>query len=129
MATGASTADLAVILVDARNGVVTQTRRHSCIVALLGIRHVILAVNKMDAVSWDEARFAEIQDTYAAFADEIGLPHVYPVPISALKGDNVMAPSDNMPWFSGPTLLDLLETLDIAGDVAGRPFRMPVQWL
>ena len=129
MATGASTASLAVILIDARNGTVTQTRRHSCICALLGIRHVVLAVNKMDAVGWDRAVFEAIREEYAGFAAEIGLANVYAVPLSALEGDNVMARSDNMPWYSGPTLLEHLETIDVANDVAAAPFRLPVQWV
>ncbi len=129
MATGASTASLAVILVDARNGVVTQTRRHSCICALLGIRHVLLAVNKMDAVAWDRAAFEAIEEQYAAFAAEIGLANVYSVPLSALKGDNVLARSSHMPWYEGPTLLSHLEQIDTATDSVEMPFRLPVQWV
>jgi len=129
MATGASTAELAVILVDARNGVLTQTRRHSCIATLLGIRHVVLAVNKMDAVGWRQSVFDEIAQEYRAFAGEIGLKDVHAVPLSALRGDNVLTASANMPWYSGPTLLSLLETVDTAADVYARPFRLPVQWV
>ena len=129
MATGASTASLAVILVDARNGVVTQTQRHSCICALLGIRHVVLAVNKMDAVAWDRAAFEAIEEEFAAFAAEIGLVNVHAVPLSALEGDNVLARSGNMPWYTGLTLLDHLERIDVATDVNESPFRLPVQWV
>jgi bifunctional enzyme CysN/CysC len=129
MATGASTADLAVILVDARNGVLTQTRRHSCIAALLGIRQVVLAVNKMDAVGWRQAMFDGIAAEYRAFAAEIGLDEVHAVPLSALKGDNVLLPSRNMAWYRGPTLLSLLETVDVASSLYERPFRLPVQWV
>ena len=129
MATGASTASLAVILIDAMNGVLTQTRRHSCICALMGIRHVVLAVNKMDAVGWDRAVFDAIVEEYMPFAEEIGLGNIYPTPLSALTGDNVMRPSENMPWYTGPTLIDHLEGIDAAGDEGEAPFRLPVQWV
>ena len=129
MATGASTAWLAVILIDALNGVLTQTRRHSCICALMGIRHVVLAVNKMDAVGWDQGVFEAIVEEYAPFAEEIGLENVYPTPLSALTGDNVMRPSENMPWYTGPTMIDHLEGIDAAGDAGEAPFRLPVQWV
>ncbi len=129
MATGASTASLAVILVDARNGIATQTRRHSCICALLGIRHVVLAVNKMDAVGWDRATFEAIEEEYAGFAADIGLPNVDSVPLSALEGDNVARASDNMPWYTGPTLLSRLEEIDVSGDLGEAAFRLPVQWV
>ena len=129
MATGASTASLAVILVDARNGIATQTRRHSCICALLGIRHVVLAVNKMDAVGWDRATFEAIKEEYAGFAADIGLPNVDSVPLSALEGDNVARASDNMPWYTGPTLLSRLEEIDVSGDLGEAAFRLPVQWV
>ena len=129
MATGASTASLAVILIDALNGVLTQTRRHSCICALMGIRHVVLAVNKMDAVAWDKAVFDAIVEEYAPFAEEIGLANVYPTPLSALTGDNVMRPSGNMPWYTGPTLIEHLEGIDSTGDAGESPFRLPVQWV
>ncbi len=129
MATGASTADLAVILVDARKGVLTQTRRHSYIVSLLGIRHAILAVNKMDLVDYDHVRFAEIEAEYRAFAADLGLTDIHAIPLSALKGDNVFTPSAAIPWYDGPTLMDVLETIDVATDLASGPFRMPVQWV
>ena len=129
MATGASTASLAVILVDALNGVLTQTRRHSCICALMGIRHVVLAVNKMDAVDWDKGVFDAILAEYMPFAEEIGLANVYPTPLSALEGDNVMRPSENMPWYTGPTLIDHLEGIDVTTNAGESPFRLPVQWV
>ena len=129
MATGASTASLAVILVDALNGVLTQTRRHSCICALMGIHHVVLAVNKMDAVDWDKGVFDAILEDYMPFAEEIGLANVYPTPLSALAGDNVMRPSKNMPWHTGPTLLDHLEGIDATGNADEISFRLPVQWV
>ena len=121
MATGASTADLAVILIDARKGVLTQTRRHSYIVSLLGIRNVVLAVNKMDLVDYDQARFDEIVDEYAGFAAEIELENITAIPLSALKGDNVLTKSDHMPWYAGPAFLDHLETVDIALEPRDRP--------
>ncbi len=129
MATGASTADLAVILVDARKGILTQTRRHSFIVHLLGIRQLILAVNKMDLVGFDEDRFTAIVAEYGRFADQLGARGVRAVPISALNGDNLFHASRQMDWYAGPTLLDLLETAETARDLATRPFRMPVQWV
>ena len=129
MATGASTSEAAVVLVDARRGIASQTHRHSFIVSRLGIRHVILAVNKMDLVEWDEARFAAIARDYLGFARRLGIDDVRCVPVSALTGDNVLAPSDEMPWYLGPALLDLLETIEVSGDSAGGAFRMPVQWV
>ena len=129
MATGASTADLAVLLIDARKGLLTQTHRHSYIVSLLGIRHVVLAVNKMDAVKWDRATFEKIAAEYNAFAEKIGLHDITAIPLSALTGDNVSARSEQMPWYSGPTLLDHLETIEVHSDRADKPFRMPVQWV
>ena len=129
MATGASTADLAVILIDARKGVLTQTRRHSYIVSLLGIRNVMLAVNKMDLVGYDQARFDEIVADYAKFAAEIGLEAFTAIPLSALKGDNVLTRSDTMPWYDGPSFLEHLETVDIASDLETAPFRLSVQWV
>jgi bifunctional enzyme CysN/CysC len=130
MVTGASTADLAVILIDARKGVLQQTRRHSWLVHLLGIRHLVLAVNKMDLVGYDEATFDTIVAGYRAFAQGIGIEEFTAIPISGLKGDNITAPSANTPWYSGPTLLAHLEQveLDNASEQA-RPFRMPVQWV
>lgn len=129
MATGASTADLAVILVDARKGVLTQTRRHSFIVNLVGIRHVVLAVNKMDAVGYDQAIFERIADDYRAFAATLGIENVQCLPVSALKGENVFERSREMPWHDGPSLMEVLETTDVASDAAAGPFRMPVQWV
>ncbi len=129
MATGASTADLAILLVDARKGLLTQTHRHSYIVSLLGIRNVVLAVNKMDLVDWDRATFDAIAADYRAFAERIGITNVFTIPLSALTGDNVTQPSNSMPWYTGPTLLDHLETVDITSDLAKRPFRMPIQWV
>src|SRR3546814_7579220 len=104
MVTGASTADLAVILIDARQGVLTQTRRHSYLVNLIGIRNVVLAINKMDLVGYSQERFDEIVADYTAFAEGIGLKNFLPVPISGLKGDNITLRSDNTPWYNGPVL-------------------------
>ncbi|HEX4220540.1 MAG TPA: sulfate adenylyltransferase subunit CysN [Acidimicrobiales bacterium] len=129
MVTGASTADLAVILIDARRGVLTQTRRHSYLVALLGIRRVVLAVNKLDLCAYSEDVFTAITDEYRNFAAEIGLRDVTAIPLSALRGDNVTEPSPHTPWYSGPTLIHHLETVAIDGALQGEPFRMPVQWV
>ncbi|HEY2565139.1 MAG TPA: sulfate adenylyltransferase subunit CysN [Acidimicrobiales bacterium] len=129
MVTGASTADLAVILIDARRGVLTQTRRHSYVVSLLGIRHVVLAINKLDLCDYSEDVFSTISDEYRAFAAGIGLHDVTAIPLSALRGDNVTERSPHTPWFSGPTLLGHLETVEIDGALQGEPFRMPVQWV
>ncbi|MEO0620089.1 MAG: sulfate adenylyltransferase subunit CysN [Pseudomonadota bacterium] len=129
MATGASNADLAVILVDARHGLQTQTRRHSFIVSLFGIRHVVLAVNKMDLVRYDEATFTEIADAYRDFAGTLGIPDVRCVPISALTGENVFTPARFMSWYDGPSLMQLLETVDVREVTEEKPFRMPVQWV
>jgi bifunctional enzyme CysN/CysC len=130
MVTGASTADLAVILIDARKGVLTQTRRHSFLAHLLGIRHIVLAVNKMDLVGYDKTVFDRITLAYRAFASEIGITSFTAIPISGFKGDNITALSDNTPWFKGPTLIEHLENVEIgsAADEA-KPFRMPVQWV
>jgi len=130
MVTGASTADLAVILIDARKGVLTQTRRHSFLAHLLGIRHIVLAVNKMDLVGYDKAVFDRITLAYRAFASEIGITNFTAIPISGFKGDNITALSDNTPWFKGPALIEHLENVEIgsAADEA-KPFRMPVQWV
>ena len=131
MVTGASTADLAVILIDARKGVLTQTRRHSYLAHLIGIRHLVLAVNKMDLVDYSQAVFDEIVSEYADFAREIGIDGFTAIPISGFKGDNIThAPSDNTPWYEGPSLIHHLETVEIADTAAqARPFRMPVQWV
>jgi bifunctional enzyme CysN/CysC len=129
MATGASTADLAIILIDARHGVLTQTKRHSFIVSLLGIRHIVIAINKMDLVGFSEQRFNEIRDDYAAFAARLDLPDLHFMPISALKGDNVVRNSEQMPWFQGPPLMTLLETVYIGSDRNLEDFRFPVQYV
>jgi bifunctional enzyme CysN/CysC len=130
MVTGASTADLAVILVDARKGVLTQTRRHSYLAQLVGIRHLVLAVTKMDLVDYDEAAFAAIAADYRAFAEQIGISGWAAIPVSGLTGENVAGPGEGMGWYHGPTLLELLDTvqLDAAAD-AVKAFRMPVQWV
>ena len=129
MATGASTCDLAIILIDARNGVQTQTRRHSFIVSLLGIRHVVVAVNKMDIVGFSEEVFEKIQADYLAFAERLGLVDVHFIPISALKGDNIVHASTAMPWYGGGTLMHHLETVPIAADRNLLDFRFPVQYV
>jgi bifunctional enzyme CysN/CysC len=131
MVTGASTADLAVILVDARKGVLVQTRRHSYLCHLIGIRNVVLAVNKMDLVDYDQARFDAIVADYAAFARSIGIESFTAIPISGFKGDNITtAPSGNTPWYSGPSLVEHLESVEVRAAVdAEKPFRMPVQWV
>jgi bifunctional enzyme CysN/CysC len=129
MATGASTADVAVVLVDARKGLLTQTRRHSYIVSLLGIRHVLLAVNKMDLVGCDQAVFNEIAGAYRLLAEQLGIAHVTCVPLSALCGDNVLAHSTGMPWYQGPTLLEYLETVEIDRGQTQAALRLPVQWV
>ncbi len=129
MATGASSAELAIILIDARKGILTQTRRHSFIVSLLGIRHVILAVNKMDLIDWDAGTFETIAGAYRAFARDLGIDDVTCIPVSALTGDNVFDHSPRMPWYEGPALMEVLETVDASTDVTGRAFRMPVQWV
>jgi bifunctional enzyme CysN/CysC len=129
MATGASNCEFAVLLVDARSGVLTQTRRHACIVSLLGIRKLALAVNKMDLIDFDQASFDAIAGVFARFAEPLGFEQVTCIPVSALKGDNVLTPSAHMHWYHGPTLLGHLETVDIAHIDEGRPFRFPVQWV
>ena len=131
MVTGASTADLAVILIDARKGVLTQTRRHSYLVHLIGIRHVVLAVNKMDLIGYDQAKYDKIVADYREFATSIGITDFIAMPISGFKGDNITtAPSANTPWYTGPSLINHLEQveLDVAADQV-KPFRMPVQWV
>jgi sulfate adenylyltransferase subunit 1 len=129
MVTGASTADLAIILLDARKGVVEQTRRHSYIAAILGIPHVVVAVNKMDLVGFSEPRFREIETELAATSDRLGLRDVRVIPLSALRGDNVVDRGEGMPWYDGPTLLEHLETVEIAGDRDLDHRRFPVQWV
>jgi bifunctional enzyme CysN/CysC len=130
MVTGASTADLAIILIDARKGVLTQTRRHSYLAHLIGIRHLVLAVNKMDLVGYEQARYDAIIAEYRGFAGTIGIEHFVPIPISGLAGDNITATSGNTPWYAGPSLMAHLETVEIDVTAAqSRPFRMPVQWV
>jgi len=129
MVTGASTADLAVVLVDARKGILTQTRRHSYLVSLIGIRDVVLAINKMDLVGWSQAVFEGIVADYQAFAARIGFAKVTAIPVSALCGDNIIESGANMPWYQGPALLSHLETVAIASIADTAPFRMPVQWV
>jgi len=129
MATGASTADLAVILIDARKGVLTQTRRHTFICTLLGIRHLVVAVNKMDLVGFDQQVFDRIAADYRAFAASLGAEDVTLIPVSALQGDNMIVRSRNMPWYHGPTLMAHLETVPVGDDLAEKPFRLPVQWV
>jgi bifunctional enzyme CysN/CysC len=130
MVTGASTADLAVILIDARKGVLTQTKRHSFLVHLLGIRNVVLAVNKMDLVGYDQSVFDRIVDDYAAFAGEAGIAAFTAIPVSGLNGDNITARSDAMEWYAGPALLEHLETVPAAQrEAVDEPFRLAVQWV
>ena len=129
MATGASNSELAVILIDARKGVLTQTRRHAYIVSLLGIRHVVLAVNKIDLVDFSQAVFDRIVDDFRSFASKLGFETLTPIPLSARYGDNVIAKSARTPWYDGPTLLAHLETIDVETELASKPFRLPVQWV
>jgi bifunctional enzyme CysN/CysC len=129
MVTGASTADAAVILIDARKGVLTQTRRHSFLVSLLGIRHVVLAINKMDLVGWSQETFDAIVADYHDFAAQIGIRAFTAIPMSALKGDNITEPSANAPWYDGPPLMRWLEDAPVEDDLQEKPFRMPVQWV
>ncbi|WP_292229823.1 GTP-binding protein, partial [Brevundimonas sp.] len=129
MVTGASTADAAVILIDARRGVLTQTKRHSYLVSLLGIRHIVLAVNKMDLVGWSQARFDEIVADYRDFAARIGVTDFHAIPLSALRGDNIIEASPHSPWHDGPPLIELLERLEVEDDLQFDPFRLPVQWV
>jgi bifunctional enzyme CysN/CysC len=129
MVTGASTADVAVILIDARKGILTQSRRHSYLVSLVGIRNVVLAINKMDLVDYSAARFAEIRQEYAVFAAGLGFASITAIPISALEGDNVLERSPRTSWYDGPTLMEFLETVEIAVAAADLPFRLPVQWV
>lgn len=130
MVTGASTADLAVILIDARKGVLVQTRRHSYLCHLIGIKNIVLAVNKMDLVDYDQAVFDGIVKDYAEFARSIGIDSFTAMPISGFKGDNITTPSANTPWYKGPTLVEHLETVEVLSSVdADKPFRLPVQWV
>ncbi|TWB43812.1 sulfate adenylyltransferase subunit CysN [Nitrospirillum pindoramense] len=129
MVTGASTADLAIILIDARKGVLPQTRRHSFLVSLLGIRKIVLAVNKMDLMAYDQAVFDRVVAEYRAFARQLDLTDIQAIPLSALKGDNVTTLTDAMPWYQGPTLIGHLETVEVADLRAAASFRLPVQWV
>jgi bifunctional enzyme CysN/CysC len=130
MVTGASTADAAVVMIDARKGVLVQTRRHSYLVSLLGIHHVVVAINKMDLVDYSEKTYQRIVDEYRAFAKQLGLQNVTFVPVSAFKGDNITTPSEKMPWYRGTTLMGFLETVEVDEARMQRlPFRMPVQWV
>ena len=129
MATGASTADLAIILIDARKGVLTQTRRHTFICTLLGIRHLVVAVNKMDLMDYRKDVFEKIEADYRAFAKTVGARDITVIPLSALAGDNVIDRSGNMPWYHGSTLMAHLETVPVDDDLDRQGFRMPVQWV
>ncbi|HET7203918.1 MAG TPA: sulfate adenylyltransferase subunit CysN, partial [Steroidobacteraceae bacterium] len=129
MVTGASTADLAVILIDARKGVLTQTRRHSYLVSLIGIRKIVVAINKMDLVGYAEETFEKIVADYGAFAKQVGLEDFVAIPVSGLRGDNITAPSEHTPWYHGPTLMGYLETVEIEEQARERPLRLPVQWV
>jgi len=130
MVTGASTADLAVLLVDARKGVLIQTRRHSYLARLMGIRRFVLAITKMDLVDYDQGAFDAITADYRQFAESIGVEHWVAIPVSGLNGDNVVARSGVMPWYSGPSLLEHLDAVPVdASADAAKPFRMPVQWV
>ncbi|MFM6959703.1 MAG: GTP-binding protein, partial [Schleiferiaceae bacterium] len=129
MATGASTADLAVILIDARKGVLTQTKRHSRIVSLMGIRHVVLAVNKMDLVGFNQSTFEQIATDYSQFARDLGFVDIQAIPVSGLDGDNVLRQSEQTPWYLGPSLMQHLDTVNICDPRQQGAFRMPVQWV
>ncbi|MFC2952839.1 sulfate adenylyltransferase subunit CysN [Marinicaulis aureus] len=129
MATGASTADLAVILIDARRGMLTQTRRHSYIVSLLGIRHVVIAINKMDLVDYSETTFDKIEAEYRAFAKDLGFESIVCIPMSALEGVNITKKSKETPWHNGPAILPYLESVKVRGALSDKPFRLPVQWV
>ena len=129
MATGASNADLAVVLIDARKGVLTQTQRHSFILSLIGVKHVVLAVNKIDLVNYDEKTFRTIEAEYREFARELGFETLVAIPVSALKGDNILKPSPSMHWYTGPQLVPYLETIEVASDRTAKPMRFPGQWV
>lgn len=129
MATGASKADLAILMIDARKGILTQTKRHSFIVSLLGIKHVVLAINKMDLVDYDQAIFDRIEEEYRAFASGFSFDEIVSIPMSALAGDNILELSDSTPWFNGSTLMEYLETVEVSSDAIEKPFRLPVQWV
>jgi bifunctional enzyme CysN/CysC len=129
MITGASTADVAVILIDARKGMLTQTRRHSYLVSLIGIRQVVLAINKLDMVDYSQEVFEQIDADYRAFASKLGIEHIQSIPLSALRGDNITGPSPNTPWYQGPSLMQFLETVELEQVREDAPLRMPVQWV
>ncbi|MDD2735950.1 MAG: sulfate adenylyltransferase subunit CysN [Desulfuromonadaceae bacterium] len=129
MITGASTAQVAIILVDARKGLLTQTRRHSYLVSLVGITHIVLAVNKMDLIDFNQQQFEAIKNDYEQFAASLGFGEITAIPLSALGGDNMIEPSANTPWYTGPTLMSYLENVPVDGDSRAEPFRMPVQWV
>jgi bifunctional enzyme CysN/CysC len=129
MATGASNAELALVLVDARKGLLTQTRRHSFILSLIGVKHVVLVVNKIDLVGYDADVFNAIESDYRKFARDLGFETIEAIPVSALKGDNILGPSSNTPWYGGPQLLPYLEAIEVANDRTARPLRFPVQWV
>jgi len=129
MATGASTADLAILLIDARKGILTQTRRHSFIASLVGIKNIVLAVNKMDLMDYSEQVLNDIDTAYREFAKDFGFSNIQTIPVSALKGDNIIDHSDNTPWYTGPTLINHLETVQVGKSRQSAPFRMPVQWV
>jgi bifunctional enzyme CysN/CysC len=129
MATGASNAELAIVLIDARKGVLTQTRRHSFILSLIGVKHVVLAINKIDLVGYSRDVFQAIDAEYRDFAKDLGFESLVTIPVSALRGDNILQPSANMPWYTGPQLVPYLETIEVASDRTALPLRFPVQWV
>lgn len=129
MATGASNADLGIVLIDARKGVLTQTRRHSFILSLIGVKHVVLAVNKIDLVDYSEATFRAIEAEYREFTKDLGFETLEAIPVSALKGDNILTDSAQMPWYTGPALVPYLETIEVASDRTAKAMRFPVQWV
>jgi len=129
MATGASNADVALLLVDARKGLLTQTRRHSFILSLIGVRHVVLVINKIDLVDYDPDVFAAIESAYRSFAEPLGFKSLQAIPVSALRGDNILKPSARTPWYQGPQLVPYLEEIDVNEDRTIQPFRFPVQWV
>jgi bifunctional enzyme CysN/CysC len=129
MATGASSADLAIVLIDARKGVLTQTRRHSFILSLIGVKHVVLAVNKIDLMGYEQAVFDGIEAEYRAFAKDLGFETLAAIPVSALRGDNILRPSAQTPWFTGTPLVPYLESIEVASDRTAKPMRFPVQWV
>ncbi len=129
MATGASNADVALVLVDARKGLLTQTRRHSFILSLIGVKHVVLVINKIDLVGYDQGVFDKISSDYRAFAADLGFTTLQAIPVSALKGDNILRPSPSTPWYNGPQLVPYLEGIDVDADESTLPFRFPVQWV